>query len=48
MQADFHIFQQLKYTFDADHIWFTADTHFCHENIVRFSGRPFRNATEMN
>ncbi len=39
---------QLEYKFDADHIWFTADTHFCHENIVRFSGRPFRNATEMN
>ena len=37
-----------EYTFSADRIWFTADTHFCHENIVRFSGRPFKNATEMN
>lgn len=39
---------QLQYKFDADHIWFTADTHFCHEKIVRFSGRPFKDATEMD
>jgi calcineurin-like phosphoesterase family protein len=36
------------YRFDADHIWFTSDTHFCHENIVRYSGRPFKDAAEMN
>ena len=32
----------------GDNLWFTSDTHFCHENIVRFSGRPFRDAAEMN
>lgn len=34
--------------FSPDNIWFTADTHFCHENIVKFSHRPFRDAAEMN
>jgi calcineurin-like phosphoesterase family protein len=29
-------------------IWFTSDHHFGHSNIIRFSGRPFRNALEMN
>lgn len=29
-------------------IFFTADTHFGHENIIRSCGRPFANAKEMN
>jgi calcineurin-like phosphoesterase family protein len=29
-------------------IWFTADTHFNHANIIRFSTRPFDNVLEMN
>ena len=34
--------------FNSDNIWFTADTHFCHDIIVKFSHRPFRDAAEMN
>ena len=42
-------FIQPVYKFDTgDNLWFTSDTHFCHENIIRFSGRPFRDAAEMN
>lgn len=37
-----------EYTFSPKNTWFTSDTHFCHENIIRFSGRPFANAAEMN
>ena len=37
-----------EYKFEPDNIWFTADTHFCHANILRFSGRPFADVTEMN
>ena len=37
------------YQFDSgDNLWFTADTHFGHENIIRYCHRPFANAEEMN
>lgn len=28
--------------------FFTADTHFQHDNIIRFCARPFRSAAEMD
>ena len=36
------------YKFEPDKIWFTSDTHFCHGNIIKFSGRPFADAAEMD
>ena len=29
-------------------IWFTADHHFGHENIIRFCNRPFSDVNEMD
>jgi calcineurin-like phosphoesterase family protein len=29
-------------------IYFTADTHFGHENVIKHSGRPFDSADEMD
>ncbi len=29
-------------------IWFTADYHFSHENIIKYCNRPFKNADDMN
>lgn len=29
-------------------IWFTADFHFDHNNILRYCDRPFSNVQEMN
>ena len=29
-------------------IWITSDTHFGHENIIRYCDRPFANAAEMD
>lgn len=28
--------------------WFTSDTHFMHENIIQYCGRPFANAELMD
>jgi len=28
--------------------WYTADTHFGHENVISFCGRPFRNTGHMD
>ncbi len=31
-----------------DHIWFTADHHFGHRNVIEYSKRPFSSVEEMN
>jgi calcineurin-like phosphoesterase family protein len=29
-------------------VWFSADFHFGHSNIIRYCNRPFANAAEMD
>lgn len=29
-------------------LWFTSDTHFCHQNIIAYSERPWKWAREMD
>lgn len=31
-----------------DRVWLTSDTHFGHENIIRYCGRPWPNADRMD
>ena len=40
--------KKMNFKFDAEHTFFTSDTHFNHANIIRFCNRPFRNVDEMN
>lgn len=29
-------------------IWLTSDTHFCHQNIIKYCDRPFTDTEQMN
>ena len=31
-----------------DHLWFTSDQHFGHENIIQYTDRPYINVSEMD
>jgi calcineurin-like phosphoesterase family protein len=33
---------------DLEKVWFTADQHFGHENIIKFCDRPFQSVEEMD
>ena len=39
---------KIKYKFNKDKLWFTSDTHFYHETIIKYCNRPFKDAAEMN
>lgn len=32
----------------TEKIWFTSDQHYYHDNIIKYCGRPFSEASEMN
>ena len=38
----------MNYKYDAEHTFFTSDTHFNHANIIRFCNRPFKDVNQMN
>ena len=33
---------------DSQNVWFTSDYHFCHTNVIKYDGRPFKDVEEMN
>lgn len=42
------MFNEEQRIFNPEDVWFTSDTHFWHENIIRFCNRPFSSIQEMN
>lgn len=37
-----------KLILPRENLFFSADSHFCHSNIISFSNRPYADAEEMN
>ena len=33
---------------EGSNIWFSADYHFSHKNIIEYTNRPFSDITEMD
>lgn len=40
--------QDVLRIFAPGEVWFTSDTHFYHENILRYCSRPFKDISDMN
>ena len=38
----------MNFKFNAEHTFFTSDTHFKQANIIRFCNRPFKDVEQMN
>ena len=38
----------MRLKLDHQNVWFTSDLHFCHANVIKYDGRPYKNVEEMH
>ena len=38
----------MKIKLEHQNVWFTSDYHFCHANVIKYDGRPYKDVEEMN
>jgi len=48
LEAKTPLWHFIRRLFAKKHLYLVGDTHFDHENIIRYVGRPFQNVEEMN
>lgn len=48
-KGKFDVNSDKEFTFqNGSKVWFTSDTHFSHDNIMKFCQRPFKDTNDMN
>ena len=38
----------MRLKLEHQNVWFTSDLHFCHANVIKYDGRPYKDVEEMN
>jgi len=38
----------MRLKLNTQDVWFASDYHFCHANVIKYDGRPYKDVEEMN
>lgn len=48
MEKNIFNIEHLQFTTQKNNVFFTSDTHFSHDNIIRYCNRPYKDIYHMN